>query len=362
MIGNFIIIGPLFSFVAFLIMRLRRNFYRQNQVRVKRVDCPVISIGNISVGGTGKTPTVSHFLSWLSGRGFSPGVVSEGYRGSYSRYSKVVSVELNNSEKFGDEPSMLKRIHPSVPIYLSKRRIDACRELIQNDSVDVIVADDAFQHLELHRDVNIVLIDVLEPLSNYTVIPFGRARESLKALKYANYIILNKVNLTSQESVSAVYDLVRRYSKAPITKAEYVAGSLARLSGQCSGGAVDKGQSTPMDHLQGDWSRGALLVSGIGNPEAFERLVKEQGIEVLGHLKYRDHHKFSDSDIRSIFQKLASCGADGIIVTDKDTVKISEMTGDLDKFWSLGLEMKFDESWSQIQKEIFLLISHYRKS
>ena len=348
MIGNFII-GHIFSFVVFFIMKWRRSFYRKNPSKVQRADCPVISIGNISVGGTGKTPTASHFLSWLQGRGLRPGLVSEGYRGSYSRDSQVASVSLGNSKKFGDEPSMLKGFHKEVPIYLSKRRINACRELTKNHCVDVIIADDAFQHMELHRDIEIVLIDVLEPLRNYTVIPFGRARESLSALKFADYIILNKVNLSSKESVNVIYDLVRSFSAAPIVQSEYVAGELKPLFPPLPPEASV--------HPSANWSQRALLVSGVGNPFAFEKLAERQGIEVRGHLKYRDHHKFSASDIEKALGCLASLGAERVIVTDKDAIKIIEVMGDkgvkgLDQIWSLGLEMKFDSSWPQIREDL----------
>ena len=363
MIGNFII-GHIFSFVVFFIMKWRRSFYLKNPSKVQKADCPVISIGNISVGGTGKTPTASHLLSWLQGRGLRPGLVSEGYRGSYSRDSQVASVSLGNSKKFGDEPSMLKGFHKEVPIYLSKRRINACRELTKNHCVDVIIADDAFQHLELHRDIEIVLIDVLEPLRNYTVIPFGRARESLSALKFADYIILNKVNLGSKESVNAIYNLVRSFSAAPIVQSEYVAGELKPLFAPSPPAASLPVASLPVAsspavsiHPSANWSQRALLVSGVGNPLAFEKLAEKKGIEVRGHLKYRDHHKFSALDIEKALGRLDSLGAERVIVTEKDAIKIIEVMGDkggkgLDQIWSLGLEMKFDSSWPEIQEDL----------
>ena len=286
------------------------------------------------MGGTGKTPVVSHLLSWFLEKNIKPGVVSRGYRG---HYSGVVSVEPNNSKLFGDESTMLKRVHRNIPIYLGKKRIEACDELVKRELVDVIIADDAFQHRELYRDIDIVVMDAMEPLKNYQVIPKGRAREPLETLKYADYIILNKVNLIPHRSIGMLLSMIRRHTNCPVIQSEYISGELKPL------GSVS---------LKG-WNKKALLVSGIGRPDSFEQLVIEQGIEVMEHLKYPDHYNFKESDIERILCRLKSLEAQRVIVTDKDAVKISEVADEVDHIWSLGLEMKFDPSWHLMEEGIF---------
>lgn len=340
------------SFAYSQLMKVRTEIYRKNLLPgllpVERAGCPVISVGNITLGGTGKTPVVSHLLSWFSEKNIKPGVVSRGYKG---RYCGVVSVKPGHTELFGDEPTMLKGFHRNVPIYLAKKRIEACRELVQKEWVDVIVADDAFQHRGLYRDVDIVVMDALEPLENYKVIPSGRARESLEALQYADYIILNKVNLSSHDSVKALLDLIREYTPCPVVSSEYVSRGIKPLGLSFSGGEV-LGKGSQENKEKGKWNKKALLLSGIGNPESFEKLVVGEGIKVREHLKYPDHHRFTKSDIDRALCRLKSLDAERVIVTDKDAVKISMLADIWGPIWSLELQMRFDPSWYHIREEI----------
>ena len=324
------------KFLAFFYsqcMKLRADLYRKNIFPVQRVSCPVISVGNITMGGTGKTPIVSYLLSLFLEQNIKPGVVSRGYKG---RYSGVACVKFPDPDLFGDEPSMLKKWHSNIPIYLSRKRVNACRELLQKESVDVIVLDDGFQHRGLYRDIDIVVLDALEPLENYCVVPQGRARESLEALKEADCVIVNKVNLASS-GLDSLLEQIKKYTQSPIIQSEYTAQDLRPLD--VNGENLSKPQK-------------ALLVSGIGHPESFERLVATQGIEIKGHLKYPDHFCFKVSDIKKARRTLESVAAESIIVTDKDAIKISHITKDLDPIWSLSLGIFLDSNWEPVKKRI----------
>ena len=374
-----------------------------------RAGRPVISVGNITLGGTGKTPIVSKLVSWLLEKGVHPAVVSRGYGGNYSGVACVDDPRA--FKRFGDEPCLLKGWHPHVPIYLCPRRIQACRELLQRETVDVIVADDAFQHESLYRDIDFVVIDALEPLSNYQVVPAGRSREPLRALERADYVIINKSNLaSSRESLDLLQELLKPYVECPIFYSHYVARELICLpwDGYSSAtveappqGGVHRGKEVamagsplPFSPLGRDeetgrsgasqsllWKGRALLLSGIGHPQSFEELVTSMGIEVGGHLKYPDHHLFKRSDIDKAIRLRESLGTERILVTEKDAIKIApllshasghqasngdvlgsgisdgKVLGGADCIWSLGLTVQFDSSWETLQEKIFQRIS-----
>ncbi len=412
-------IRPTLALFYSQLMEARTQAYKKNIFSVEKALCPLISVGNITVGGTGKTPVVSHLISWLLSKKLKPGVVSRGYG---RRYSGTIAVDLqathlNNNTNFlgdaetalfghkarvslgeratalfGDEPTMLKQTHPYVPIYLSTKRIHACDQLVKKENVDLIIADDAFQHRSLHRDLDIVVINALEPLKNYRVLPWGRARESLSALQYADCIILNKVNLASKNFVNELCDTIRIYSQSPIVHAESVVKELKPLSHHHQifhntqnfspdapvHDSHDSHGAQEFSHNIQNFSRDsqgerknllpqtALLVSGIGHPESFEQLVIQQGIKIMGHLKYPDHHRFCASDMKKIFLHLKSLNTENIIITHKDAVKILEIyptppsmkkdsekkNSNLECIWVLHLDMKFDPSWDFLREKM----------
>jgi tetraacyldisaccharide 4'-kinase len=179
----------------------RNWMYDHGVLKQHHVATKVISIGNLTVGGTGKTPVTLAVVDYLKMKNKSVGVVSRGYK----REEKgVLEVDLSASagQKFGDEPALIKFTHPDVPVVVGERRVAAAQEILAKAAVDFLVCDDAFQHRSLHRDLNILLFDATETVKNYRVLPVGRAREQINpALKRADIIILTKSNLVSAEEL-----------------------------------------------------------------------------------------------------------------------------------------------------------------
>lgn len=302
-----------------IVVSTRNKLYDQKAIKVKKVKVPVVSVGNITVGGTGKTPILAELVHWALSSGLKIGVVSRGYKGKFKGVSRVSHTDPDAPVIYGDEPTMLSEKFPDVPIYVSPDRVLAAQTLIEENDVQVIFADDAFQHRRLHRDIDVVVVDCTEPLSNYNLLPYGRLREPLESLKRANYIILNKVNLVSPEEKNNVIDLLESLSdglSSKIIESEYYVKAL-----KFNSEAIELGDIAPTEPF--------LLVSGIGNPQALETNLS-QFLKIKKHIRYSDHHNYSKKDVRYILKSHEKEQTCRIIITEKDAVKLrsySELNG-----------------------------------
>ena len=286
------------------VMKFRNFVYDKDYLSKHKVHRPVISIGNITVGGTGKTPITDHFILWAAKKNIKVGVVSRGYGGSYTGVQRIP--ENADPQIYGDEPTMLSSRNPNIPIYVCGNRVIAAQEMIRTEEIDLVLADDAFQHRRLIRDIDIVVIDLLENLENYKVIPQGRAREPLQGLKRADYFILNKANFVSDQQIEQVKQFIEeQLNNSPdFIIGNYLFKDVINFYGNASK------------------DNNFLLVSGIGNPKSFEKLIQSQNIKFADHITYRDHHSFSTNDIKSIEQKANENSCNGILCTEKDAIKL----------------------------------------
>ena len=289
-------------------LKLRNYSYDKQILRSIKVAKPVVSIGNITVGGTGKTPVVDDILYWARQSGIKAGVVSRGDGGNYKGIVKVTSIL--KPEIFGDEPTMLSMRNKDIPIYLSPDRVAAASELIRNENIDIIIADDAFQHRRLNRNLDIVIIDLLETKENYNVLPFGRAREEISGISRADIVILNKANLVTEQQVVTIKNMLLPYcqKKCEFILGEYKAGKLISMKGELKKNGAS-----------------FLLVSGIGRPRSFESLVRSKNINVVHHEIFKDHYKYSEQDMKKIIILAQEKGVQDIICTQKDAVKLNQL-------------------------------------
>lgn len=303
------------------VCNVRNDFYNRQIFKTSRVDKPVLSIGNLTMGGTGKTPIVDHLLKWTQQQQLSAGVVSRGYRGKFKGVQKVP--RMADPEIYGDEPSMLSLRNQDTPIYICPNRVLAARELIKNEKVDLIIADDAFQHRRLGRDLDIVVVDLLEPQENYGVLPFGKAREPLKSLSRADIIILNKANLVTPQQLHIVQNFLAPYSREDCLyiQGEYHAGDLLALDDQKQ--PEKKDQRGRQDKKELD-TNDFLLLSGIGRPRTFETLVRNKNLSIVQHLIYRDHHRYTLQNVEDICKMAVKIGVPNILCTQKDAVKLKK--------------------------------------
>jgi tetraacyldisaccharide 4'-kinase len=296
-------------------MKARQWAYSNNWLKSHQVSKPVVSIGNLTMGGTGKTPIVDYLISGLLKRGIKVAIISRGYGG---KYSGCVKLPPNaDPQVYGDEPVLLHNHHPDVPIYLCKDRFKAAEMAIANENVDIILMDDGFQHLSLKRNLDIVLIDLTESKSNYRVLPFGRGREGLKALKRAHIVVFSKGNFLEQETRTNRINFFKSFF-SPLTisfESQYFWDEVLDI------------QSHEKSKIKGPVS----LLSGIGNPKSFENLVESQSIQIMSHIVKPDHFNYSLDFLKSFENDLKNKNIFTVLTTEKDGVKIRPLLSKLTK-------------------------------
>jgi tetraacyldisaccharide 4'-kinase len=307
-------------------MGLRNWLYDKSLLRAQKVETIVVSIGNLTVGGTGKTPVTLALMERLQERGFSFGVVSRGYHRS-TKGLRVVKLEPRSAQQYGDEPTLIKTTFPEAPVVVCEKRALAAKALLEKQKVDVILCDDGFQHRRLHRDLNILLIDATEETANYRLLPVGRARESLlPALRRADIFIVTKANLVSEEKLADVMHWLQ--SKAggkPIIKGKYVLNGLSSLTGKSEQELKDP----------------VYLVSGIAKPKALEQTLAGR-VKVVKHKVFSDHHRYTDLEIEAMLDEASHLQARWLLTTAKDSTKLSGFKRLKDRLWVTDLRVQFE--------------------
>lgn len=288
------------SGLYWLITKLRALLFRRGVFRSYAADVPVIVVGNITAGGTGKTPTVIWLVEKLRAKGFTPGIVSRGYGGSKSGTSMRVDRD-SDAAVAGDEPVLLAR-RARCPVAVDSDRVRAAAMLVE-DGVNVIIADDGLQHLRLQRDYEICVVDGERGMGNGRLLPAGPLREPAERLESVDQVL---VNGATEIPNAIAFELVA-------TDASRLNGSLAR----------------PLQRFK---DMTVHAVAGIGNPHRFFDLLRAYGIQVIEH-SFPDHAAITKSQIEF--------GDDfNIFMTEKDAVKLG---GNLpDKFWFVPVDLNMD--------------------
>lgn len=287
---------------------LRRALYRRGLLRSVRLPVPVVVVGNIAVGGSGKTPLVAALARALLERGFHPGIVSRGYGRAHDDGAPLLVAADDDPGKVGDEPLLLART--GVPVVVARDRVAAARELlVQYPACDVIIADDGLQHYRLARSVEIAVIDATRALSNRWLLPAGPLREPVGRL----------------DAVDAVVALVE-----PGEPSSKPAGAFAMtLVGEVFARVDDPRITAPASAFLGT---GVHALAGIGHPDRFFAQLARMGIVARTH-PFPDHHRFTPND-------LAIADARAILMTEKDAVKCEPFAGE--RCWYLPVAARVD--------------------
>ena len=302
-------LGPIYSQV----MHFRTLLYNIGIFKQYMLPVPVISVGNLTMGGTGKTPTVLHIAKLLKNNGFRPAIISRGYGGKTKEAINVVSDFhdiLLTAEIAGDEPYMLASMLPGVPVLTGKKRILTSTYAINTFACNVIILDDGYQHLSVKRDLNLALFDDSIGLGNGRVFPGGDLRESRNALKRAHLFLLtgkNRVD-TTEPSTIEVY-LKTEWPATPLFSSTREKGTFI---------ASDTGTSYTKENIP----KKIVVFCGIANPERVRDDLLDYGFDILYFKSYPDHYKYSKEDMDTLLDKAHSIGAEAIITTDKDLVKL----------------------------------------
>jgi tetraacyldisaccharide 4'-kinase len=305
-----------------------------------RMDRPVISVGNITVGGTGKSPTVQFLCKGLSERGWSPAALSYGYGGMLHGRFGIVSdrsgIKLN-ADAAGDEPVMLASSLPGVPVVVGKHRHISGKAAIDELGADLLVLDDGFQVWKLRRDLDIVLIDSSNPFDNGRLLPAGKLREPLSALWRAGCFII-----TGDPDTGARNDIlakIRGYTDAPVFFGRFVPSALVSIADRTE---------MPLGAIRG---KKVIAMSSIANPTRFEKALSGVGAVIVGKERFPDHHCYWAEDVAYINRHAMDSDAEIIVTTDKDAVKLDEHDLALPAY-ALGIKLDMDNEsgfWSFVE-------------
>lgn len=332
-----IFLAPLFglSRMYLLMGRCREMAYQYGLLGKAVLPCKTICVGNITVGGTGKTPIVELVCRTLLRKGVRVGIISRGYGRRISPKSGCDTFVVSDGEKIftpaqaaGDEPVMLAKRLAHVPVLIGKNRYQAGLKAFEKFHVQTVIMDDGFQHLQLARDLNIVVLDGQSPFGNFYGLPLGRLRESPRALKRADIILLTKV--ADNEQKNRVVQMMRRYNKtAPVMVGQHTPRDLISFK---------RDKTISLEALRG---KTIVALSGIGDPSYFLTTLRELGAKVTSHMAFPDHHWYSTEEIRHIEHEVISGESWGLVTTEKDAVRISHVPRC--SVWILRIDMVLRE-------------------
>lgn len=331
--------GP--SFVYGLIVRVRHWCYCLGWCASTRLPCRVVSVGNVTVGGTGKTPIVILLTEWLLAEGRRVAVLSRGYkRASGAPYCLVSDGArlLADPSEAGDEPFLIARRCPTAVVAVGADRAALGRWLLAQHPVDCMILDDGFQHLALSRDVDVALLDATDAPGLDAMVPAGRLREPLTGLGRATALLITRAD--SREDVDAVYKRLKaaHLPAADAIEIRFKPESLVAVS------------ATAVQSLE--WCRGmkSWLVSGIGNSESFRRTVASLGVEVIGEAVFSDHHRYQHDDVLRIRAEAQTAGADLVLTTEKDAGKLQPFLTRDDSWWALRIRAEIIRGEEQLRR------------
>lgn len=312
------LIGRPFGPVYGSIMKIREFCYLRNISRRVTLPVPVISVGNLVLGGTGKTPTVIHLAKLLQQKGYSPCVISRGYRGrSTAPYNIVSEGEqvLKDVRDVGDEPVMMAKALPGVPVLTGKKRRIPCEYAVKEFGVNVIILDDGFQHMEVVRDIDITLFDATTLAGNSRIFPGGPMREPVSALQRTSAFLLTGKNSSNSLRSEAFAELLQNRFPG---KEVFFAGYSQPFVTDIHGSAVELKNSQSVYHF-----------CGIGNPERFAKSVEQLGVEIKGSQTYEDHSPYTQKILDTLCRQAEDTGARYLLTTAKDFVKIEQYSTSL---------------------------------
>lgn len=301
------------AFLYASVLHLRNWLYNANVFRSYAVEKQVISVGNLNVGGTGKTPFVEQLTREMLSRGMQLAVISRGYKRQSS--GQVVVSEgdgpLVSVADAGDEPYMLSYLIPEAIIIVNNNRVQAARDAVSRYQADVVIMDDGFQHRKLKRDEDLVIIPLQDILEKEMILPAGRLRESWTALRRATKIVVTgSKKEMSDTNTEEIHKFIRKYSAAPVITA--IRGNPAEIINPVVSEMIDISSKSDFK---------VFGLAGIGRPEQFKVALQEIGCNVVGFFSYKDHFSYPLKEQKKIIEDFEASDADCIVMTAKDFVK-----------------------------------------
>jgi len=331
---NFILI--ILSYIYSLMAKLRYRFYQTGIKKQKEADIPVISIGNITTGGTGKTPFTAFLLDNLSKK-YKTAVISRGY-GAEKKVDEPFLIKDKNQlyaepAESGDELFMLARSRDNIYIRSAERYEGA--KLAERKGAELILLDDGFQHYQLKREIDIVILDAEDPFSNGRVLPAGLLREPFTSLKRADLFLINRSENIDFSRIQEIKNSVNTLS--PNNRGVFAAETMLEKCISVS----DKIEEEPSFLNE----KKIFAFSGIGSPDAFTKSINKAGGDVVSYRVFDDHYNYQKEDLITLIDQYETSQADLILTTEKDAVKLfdfADIIGDLPLYY-LTISMKIED-------------------
>lgn len=327
----------LLSMAYSVLVQGRYRLYRWGVLPTRRLPLKVVCVGNMTMGGTGKTPTVEYVARSLKDAGVRVAVLSRGYRGKKEKGLGVVSdgkAVLLSQRASGDEPHLLARRLEGIPILVGRNRYKSGKMAHQSFQTQVAVLDDGYQHIQLHRDMNILLVDGRVGFGNGRLFPLGSLREPLAGLARADQFLITKTE--NQDKIQAIEGTLKRWnSKAPIFHGRYVPEHLFD---------PETGQRSGPDGLKG---KKVLAFAGIARPEYFFELLGSLGAAVVEEIIFPDHHWYAQRDLETIQKTMSR--AEWVVTTEKDMVRLEDLnlTGLPIRVLEIRMEISDEEAFRE---------------
>jgi len=297
------------------IVRSRNGLYSAGIFARRRLPNPVISIGNMTLGGSGKTPLVIYIASFLKETGYSPALLSRGYGRSEADKDHVLAPgdEVPSPAcKLGDEPALIQRRVPGVWLGISQKRHVVASRILQKHSNQIFILDDGFQHRQLHRDLDIVVTDVSQPLAGNRIFPLGTLREPLSGLRRAHVVVITGMSFADPGDWHE--KLIReKHPAARIFRCNQEIGDLVPLECWMNPGCEENAIPDV---------KSVYLVAAVGNPQRFRRDVEALGLNVKGSRFFRDHYRPDSKQWLECAAEAHKLGSEAIITTEKDAIKL----------------------------------------
>jgi len=325
----------------------QRFLYNMRLKSIQRVKRPVISIGNLTTGGTGKTPVTAFLVQQLQARGIRPGIASRGYR-SLNTEEKSTAVDSSETvEAANDEKRMLEQMCPGVPHRQNRDRVRMARELIGLDDCQCVLLDDGFQHRRLARDLDVVLIDAVNPFGYGHLLPRGLMREPPTSLRRADLVIITRVNQVAAEMLAEIHEELRYFTRQPVLEMQFAA----------TGWLDARGTPRPLTDVLSE----PFVFCGIGNPQNFRQQLSALGLDIPDERfqPFPDHHHYTKAEINQLLTQAGE--GTTLITTHKDLVKVIEhLPADFD-CRALLIEANITQGAEHLQTELDRLAEKIRQ-
>ena len=325
------------------LVKLREVLYKKGLLQSKRLPCPVISIGNITVGGSGKTPMTIYVAELIKDLGYRLAIISRGYKGQAEKIGGVVCdgrIICMGPDKAGDEPFMVAKRLKTVPVIVGQNRFKAGRLAIQKFKPDVLLLDDGFQHLKLHRDIDLVLLDSKKPFGNTYLFPRGTLRETDSALLRGDAVILTRSDVGKPAALDQIKRVVPKKRVFHSFHTPYIYKIITGNSLQ-SPDRLNISSKYDFDIFK---RKRVFAFSGIASNDDFRRTIESFRCKLENFSGFPDHHPYSNRELDEIIKSAMDLSAEFIFTTEKDYVRIAHKIKWPIHLVIIGIEISFGEN------------------